>query len=137
MKNFVRWSQAQPEDMLCHPNAVAQAMAMEQHGYEQVGGPEDLSDQEDVMMLDGATGGVAPGRYHRVGDDVDANGRRSEHVFEAWPGSAHSDMLPWSKSLRRTQEGEMVPRLAVFRANRPEHAGHGLPLYAARERIGR
>ena len=64
---------------------------LEAHGYEQVE-PTTLRDQEDAIALAGHDGSVAPVRYHRVGQDVDASGRRSEHVLEAWPGSAHSDL---------------------------------------------
>jgi hypothetical protein len=131
-----RWSQAEPGDELCHPNAIAQAKAMEGHGYEQVGLPH-LTDQEDVMLLEGRAGGVAPARYHRSGQVPDENGVRPEHVFETWPGSPYSDMLPHSETTRQTLAGQAAPRIAIFRGNKPEHAAHGLPLYAARDRLGR
>lgn len=135
--SFKRWSQATPSDMLCHPDAVAQAIAMEAQGYVQIEDPTSLQDQEDVALLDGASGGAALARYHRQGEEVDANGIRSQHVFEAWPGSGNSDMMPYEKTLRRTQEGKDAPRLAIFRSSKAAHYDHALPLYAARDRLGR
>jgi hypothetical protein len=117
-----------------HPSAIAQAKALEAHGYGEVT-PTDLADQDDVMCVSHADGTVAPARYHRLGDDVDHLGNRSQHIFEAYPGSEYSDCLPYAKTMRTTPEGEAVSRMAIFRPSKEEHALHGPLLYDARERM--
>jgi hypothetical protein len=129
-------SLAEPKDAFqAHPDAVAQAKALTAHGYSEIG-LDDLTDGDDAILVSHVDGGVAPARYHRTGDDVDHLGRRSEHVFEIYPGSEYSDTLPYAKTLRETPEGEKVSRLGMFRPSKPEHALHGPLLYDARERRG-
>ena len=126
-----------------HPHARAQAQAMEAHGYQQVDGPSDLTDGDDVMIVSLADGRVGPARYHRHGLDVDGVGRRSSHIFELYPGSPMSDMLPYEQTLRAnpdanpddTGTGEKMSRMGIFRPTTPEHSAHGAPLYAARQAI--
>jgi hypothetical protein len=126
----MRLSQATDYD--AHPRAIAQAKALEAHGYGEVG-LDDLTDQDDVMLVSHADGGAAPGRYHRVGDDVDHLGNRKEHVFEVYPGSPYSDTIPYADTMRETPEGEKRSRLGIFRPSKPEHALHGPLLYDIRE----
>jgi hypothetical protein len=114
-----------------HPDAIAQARALEAHGYGEIQ-PKDLNDEDDVMLVSHSDGGVAPARYHRVGDDVDHLGNRKEHVFEVYPGSPYSDTLPYADTLRETPEGEKRSRLGIFRPSKPEHALHGPLLYDIR-----
>lgn len=123
-----------PNEFYAHPHAVAEARALEGHGYAEVL-PQDLADQDDVMLVDHGTGGVAPARYHRQGDDVDHLGRRSEHVFEVYPGSRFSDTRSYESTMRKTPEGEQVSRIGIFRPSKPEHALHGPLLYDAREKM--
>jgi hypothetical protein len=118
-----------------HPDAIAEAKALEAHGYGEIE-PKDLNDQDDVMVVSHQNGGVAPARYHRVGDDVDHLGHRSEHVFETYPGSPYSDTISYANTMRETPEGEMRSRIGIFRPSKPEHALHGPLLYDARDRLG-
>lgn len=114
-----------------HPNAVDMAESLIRRGYVQ-SEPSKLDDQEDVIMVDGRNGLVAPGRYHKYGPIAD-EGRRERDVLEAFPDSPHAVTIPWHKTLAQSQEGEPFERLALFRLTAPEHALHGQALYANRE----
>ena len=114
-----------------HPAAIDLAAKMIRAGYVQAR-PTELEDGEDVVLMDGRNGYVAPARHHRYGD-LEDGGRRERCVMEIFPDSPFSRMMPFRHAVAESQEGEPHERMGIFRLTAPEHAMHGEALYASRE----
>lgn len=123
---MMRWSKEDTANSPITPAAIKCARELERRGYAQAK-PDDLDDQEGVILVAAHDGSHAVARYHRQGMP-NGEGLRRRHEFESWPDTPHAERFRYDDA----KDGE-TNGMGIFRlSSAPEHMDDVAALYDAR-----